>query len=61
MRPRPKQEFGMYIGKFKGFFLIFFFLPKFFVIEFLGKKSQTMSKIIQNLQFKKAKKSQFFW
>jgi len=51
----------MYIGKFKGFFLIFFFLPKFFVIEFLGKKSQTMSKIIQNLQFKKEKNSQFFW
>jgi hypothetical protein len=50
----------MYIGKFKGFFLIFFFTPNFFVIEFLGKKSQTMSKIIQIYNKNKQKIPNFF-
>lgn len=45
----------MYIGKFKGFFLIFFFL-----IEFLGKKSQTMSKFIQIYNKNKQKIPNFF-
>jgi hypothetical protein len=50
---RGTKQIGGYIvwkcmvGKFKGFYFIFFFPPQFFLVEFLGKISQTMSKISQ--------------